>query len=230
MSKSDYVKSGNQAFATQQLTFRNAVGSYAGVLNLTAEQIAAQAADAVYFAYELERGTVLTNSSRQSSTWLTLIRKGGTPPPSGAPVDPTLPETVAAVNPDIEGRFRALVRQIKAHPAYNEAIGLALGIEGPQGSGPDLNQIQPELKLTVAGNKVEVGWGWQGHSSKLDMIEILVNRGAGFTLLTFDSTPGYTDTAPHPATPEKWTYKAIYRKGDEQVGQWSPEVSVTVGG
>ncbi len=49
-------------------------------------------------------------------------------------------------------------------------------------------------------------------------------------LLTHDSTPNDIDTAPFPSAPAKWTYKAIYRVGDTQVGQWSAEVSVTVGG
>jgi hypothetical protein len=49
-------------------------------------------------------------------------------------------------------------------------------------------------------------------------------------MLTYDTTPGYVDTQPFPATPTKWTYKAIYRVGDAQVGQWSNPVSITVGG
>jgi hypothetical protein len=32
-----------------------------------------------------------------------------------------------------------------------------------------------------------------------------------------------------PATPAKWTYRAIYRVNDQRVGQWSPTVSVMVG-
>jgi hypothetical protein len=38
------------------------------------------------------------------------------------------------------------------------------------------------------------------------------------------------DTAPFPAAPTKWTYKAIYRVNDAQVGLWSNPVSITVGG
>jgi hypothetical protein len=52
----------------------------------------------------------------------------------------------------------------------------------------------------------------------------------GFVLLTFDTTPNYTDTTPFPSTPTKWTYRAIYRVGDSRVSQWSKPVSVTVGG
>ncbi len=56
-----------------------------------------------------------------------------------------------------------------------------------------------------------------------------VKRGeADYAPLAFDSTPNYLDTTPLPASPEKWTYKAIFRTGDARVGQWSDEVSITV--
>jgi hypothetical protein len=47
--------------------------------------------------------------------------------------------------------------------------------------------------------------------------------------LTFDTTPGFTDLTPFPATPTKWTYRAIYRLDEAQVGQWSSPVSIMVG-
>jgi hypothetical protein len=122
------------------------------------------------------------------------------------------------------------VRQIKAHPNYTEAIGRALGIEAADQSEPDYATLSPELKATVSGDRVDIGWGWQGHGAHLDMIEIHVDRGSGFTLLTYDTTPGYVDTAPFPPAGAKWTYKAIYRKGDRQIGKWSKEVSVAVPG
>jgi hypothetical protein len=52
--------------------------------------------------------------------------------------------------------------------------------------------------------------------------------GKGYGLLTIDTTPGYTDTQPFPAASVKWTYKAIYRLDDNQVGLWSQPASVTV--
>jgi hypothetical protein len=77
-----------------------------------------------------------------------------------------------------------------------------------------------------------VKWGWGGYAACLDMCEIWVDRGdgKGFILLTYDTTPGYNDTQPFPATPPKWTYKAIYRVDDAQVGLWSNPVTITVGG
>ena len=52
----------------------------------------------------------------------------------------------------------------------------------------------------------------------------------GWVLLAFDTTPGYTDSFMPPAALTKWKYRGIYRVNDQQVGQWSAEQSVTVGG
>ena len=84
----------------------------------------------------------------------------------------------------------------------------------------------------TAQRHVAIGRGWARHSASLALLEIQADRGdgKGFNLLTYDTTPGYNDTAPFPATPVKWTYKAIYRVGDAQVGVWSNPVSITVGG
>jgi hypothetical protein len=88
------------------------------------------------------------------------------------------------------------------------------------------------IKVAVAGNKVELDWGWQGQSQFLDQLEIHVDRGdgKGYVVLTYDTTPGYTDSTPFPATLTKWKYRAIYRVDDQQVGLWSAEASVSVGG
>jgi hypothetical protein len=230
MAKIDYLAQGNAAFAAQQISFMNGVGSYAGVLGLTPAEVAAQAADAEYSVFTGEWQNVLQNAASQAVAWSKIIRDGGSPPPAGAPVAPTLPAAVPAVAPGIEGRFRNLVRKAKAGGGYNAAIGKALSIEGSEQGGADTTTITPEISATLTGGQVRIDWGWQGHGNVLDMIEIQVDRGVGFALLTYDTTPGYIDTTPLPATPVKWTYKAIYRVGDSQVGQWSPEISLSVGG
>ena len=99
-------------------------------------------------------------------------------------------------------------------------------------AGPDLTSIQPLLTALFSGGSVKIGWGWGGNSASLDMLELQVDRGdgKGFVLLAYDTTPNYEDTAPPPAALAKWTYKAIYRVGDAQVGVWSNPASVTVGG
>ena len=170
-------------------------------------------------------------ASQQWTAWKVLVRNGGPLPPTGAPVVPTLPASVTAVAPGIEGRFRKLIQDIKAKPAYNEAIGKALDIEGGVLTPPDLTSIQPEFTVTITGGQVFIGWGWNGCADWVDAIELQVDRGdsKGFALLAQDTTPGYTDTAPFPATPTKWTYRAIFLLEDARVGQWSKPVTVLVG-
>ena len=70
-----------------------------------------------------------------------------------------------------------------------------------------------------------------GCSLYLDLLELQVDRndGKGYVPLAFDPTPDYIDPTPFPATPAKWTYRAIYRVGEVQVGQWSSPVSIMVG-
>ena len=85
------------------------------------------------------------------------------------------------------------------------------------------------VDVTLSGNAVQIGRGWGGNTSFLDMCEIQVDRGTGWALLAFDTTPNYTDTTPMPATPAKWKYRAIYRVGDSKVGVWSNTVEIMVG-
>jgi hypothetical protein len=122
------------------------------------------------------------------------------------------------------------VQLIKASSNYNDTIGEALGIEGSQQTGPDLTTVQPAISAVISGNQVNVKWGWGGNSAYLDICELQVDRGdgKGFGLLAYDTTPGYTDTQPFPTAPATWTYRAIYRVDDSQVGVWSQPASVTV--
>ncbi|MCX6853837.1 MAG: hypothetical protein NTV80_02910 [Verrucomicrobia bacterium] len=64
------------------------------------------------------------------------------------------------------------------------------------------------------------------------MLQIQVDLGdsKGFVDLAYDTTPNYIDTAAHSTALTKWKYRAIYRLEKSQVGLWSAEVSVVVGG
>jgi hypothetical protein len=233
MAKSDYVIQSDDPFAAQLQTFKNSIGSYAATLGVTPAEVTAQAADADYFNYAVACQAVMSNGAQQWTGWKRLSRNGGAPPPGGVPVvPPVFPASVAAVAPGIEARFRALVKRIKAHPNYNESVGEALGIEGPDQVAPDLTTIKPDINAKVTGNQVLIEWGWGKNAAFLDLCEIQVDRNdnKGFVLLAYDSTPNYIDTQSFPSSPAKWTYRAIYRVGDSQVGQWSKPVSVTVGG
>ena len=227
MPKSDYIKKRDADFSAQMNRFKNNIGPHVTTFGLTTAQVTGQAADADYFAYALACQKTCDQCSQQWTAWKDILREGGdagTPPE-----EDVFPTAVPPVAPGIERRFRDLVQIIKKHPAYNRAIGEALGIEGPEQSGPEFSTFKPELKLVMSGGLVMVLWGWLGHASFLDILEIHVDRGSGYQLLTYDTTPDYLDTTPLPATAAKWTYKAIFRVGDQRVGQWSDEVSITVG-
>jgi len=230
--KTNYIQGNANVFSAQLITFKEEIPAYVGVLKLTAEQVIEQAADADYFEYCLKCLDILQKAATQATAWKDLMRDGGTPPPTGAPVAPALPAPVPAVAPGIEARFRALVKLIKANPAYNTAMGQALGIEGSQQTPPDLTTIRPEIDVYINGTDVIVDWGWGGYVNYLDMCELQVDRGdgKGFVPLAFVSTPGYTDSTPFPATPTKWTFRAIYRVNDARVGLWSKLVGLIVGG
>jgi hypothetical protein len=230
MAKSDYIAQNDDQFAAQLQTFKTGIGVYATTLGLSPAQVTAQAADADSFAYVVACQGIMQGVSQQWTAWKNLMRAGGSPPAAGAPMAPVFPPVVAAVALGVEVRFRALVKAIKAHPNYNDAIGQALGIEGAVQTGPDLSTIQPIIDAILSGNAVQIDWGWDGQSAFLDMLELQVDRGSGWALLAFDTTPNYTDTTPLPATPTKWKYRGIYRVGDAQVGVWSNTVEIVVGG
>ncbi|MES2706903.1 MAG: hypothetical protein V4726_09910 [Verrucomicrobiota bacterium] len=166
------------------------------------------------------RNQLASGSSDASSTPVQPPVPATLPPPSGLPYFGML-----------TWLFEEIVRW-KSAEGYNETIGRSLAIIGASQSAPDLTTLQPRLSATASGGSVKITWSWQGWSTFLDLLEITVDRsdGKGFVPLAFDTTPNYEDTAPYPATPVKWSYKAIYRVADHQVGQWSAPISVTVGG
>jgi len=213
--------------------FRNKLPGYVATIPLTAPQGAAGVADARSVIYVIGSWLPAVRDWTKSCTSASAtVQSGDGSTAIALPVfnPPALPTGVALGNNGALDRIFALIQTIKDSPGYTEAIGLDLGIVGSTQTAPDLATVQPTITATVNGPAVDIGWGWGGHSTFLDQCEIQVDRGTGWALLTIDTTPNYTDTTAHPATLTKWKYRAIYRVGDSQVGLWSAEASVTVGG
>lgn len=228
MAKNDYLKHRDEEFSAQLSLFKNNISAYATALGLSLDQVASQAADADYFAYCLAMQDTSQTAAQQWTGWKVLMRRSGKA--GSPPAVVSLPTPVAAVAPGIEKRFRKLVRMVKSHPHYNTATGEALGIEAPNQAAPDAATLKPQLRLKISGTQVIIRWGWQGYRRHLDLIELHVDRGSGYQLLTYDSSPNFTDPTPFPQAAAQWKYKAIYRRKDQRVGQWSDEVSITVVG
>lgn len=236
MAKSDYIPNDDSGKADTFILFRDNITPYLATLELQngavpIAEITQQAADATYFRAVVDFTGTMQQAGQGWTAWKNFERDGG----AGNALNPIVPALPAgfpmAVPAGIVPRFRVLVQKIKAHKNYTEAIGQTLGIEGSEGSGIDFATLKPTLKLRLNGGQVEIPWGWQGYSSDLDSIEIQVDRsdGKGFVMLTIDTTAGYTDTMPFPATATQWSYRSIYRLGDDRVGQWSDETSINVG-
>ena len=149
---------------------------------------------------------------------------------------PALPAAAGgnpAVVPVLTGaldRLFKLVADIKNDNGFTETIGTDLGVIGSTAVGPDMDTVQPVFEVKRSGNHIVIPWDFGGFASFLDMLKIEVNRGQGWQLLTLDSTPGYTDNTPFPATPAEWQYRAIFILDDEEVGQWSAVQKILVGG
>ncbi len=229
MAKQYFLSNSESGKATNFAQFRDNIGPYIATFGLAPADITQQAADATYYSDLLTLAGTMSAAGQQWTAWKALALTGSTG------TEPALPTKPAGFPPAVPAgilpRYLALVKTIKNHKNYTASIGHILGIEGAEQTAPDLSTVQPVLGASVSGGTVKITWGWSGDSAFLDMLELQVDRsdGKNFVPLAFDTTPNYEDTAPQPATVTKWAYRAIYRVGDHQVGQWSAEVSVTVG-
>ncbi len=222
--------------------FFNKLIIHAPALGITQILCAAAVADARWLIYLFGSYQPTQRAWSRSNTDFLKAAQSGTgsaamvlpafvPPP--LPVADPAPGGLPAVVPVLPGalnRIFSLVQTIKESSGYSPTIATDLRIVGTEITGPDLDTIQPGIKVKIVGGKVFIDWGWDGNGAYLDMIQIQVDRGQGWADLTYDTTPGYTDTHPFPAALTTWKYRAIYRVGDEPVGVWSAVVSIVVGG
>src|ERR1051326_3919699 len=136
------------------------------MLGLTPAQITAQAADADYFDYLVQAQSIMQNDAKATTAWRDAVRDGNSA--ATPPVLTPLPAAVPPATPGVESRFRGLAQQVKSNPAYNEAIGTALGIEGVLAVGPDLNSLQPAISAEVTASGVVIDWSFGGNAAFLD--------------------------------------------------------------
>jgi hypothetical protein len=203
--------------------------TYGVALGFSTADNTAAANDAAYARYVHTQQQKLRAASSQWTDWREALFYGGDGTAAAAPAFPGAPANPpVAVPPGLINRLRAIARRVKASPNYSVAIGKAFGVVGAEAATPDPVALQPVLTTTLNGGRVTVGWT----RGSADALELYVDRGdgKGFVFLALDTVPDYVDTAPIPATPAVWKYKAMYRKDDQPIGQWSAVVSVGLGG
>jgi hypothetical protein len=214
--------------------FSNKLPGYASALGLSSGQVTAAVADCGWLHYFLLSWLPDLRAFQKAATSAHVEAQFGTGTatqiiPTFSP--PTPHAGVVAVVPGALNGVFALLKAIKNGDRCAESIAIDLGIAGTDASPRDLSLVQPVISAKVSGSAVDIKWNWQGLRNWLGSCQIMVDRGdgKGFELLCVDTTPNYIDTQPFPDAKTVWTYKAIYRAGDAQVGQWSQTVSVSVG-
>jgi len=226
----DFVKKEDTAFGLQLKHFADKLPTYASVLGITTAEVASAKADADYFNWTLAGQTAYAQRSKDWTAYKDLLRSSGNSAATlgATPVAPVLPTAVPAVSANIEWRFRQMVRRIKGSTSYTEAIGRDLDIIAST-ENADYTNVKPVLKIELVAGQPHIIWKKNG----LDGIEIWKDNGSGnFNLLVFDMRPNHLDNSALPEIGQSivWRYKAIYRKNDQRVGNWSDEISITVMG
>lgn len=127
----------------------------------------------------------------------------------------------------IEARVRAMVRRIKAHPKYTEALGNLIGIVGTEIS-VDLSEAKPVL-TAIDQTAGVVALSFQKNKSEGVNIYCQRENEAEFVFLARHTAPRYTDNRPLliAGKPELRRYSAIFVQKDHEVGLFSDELVVT---
>lgn len=227
MAKAYYVPSDDAGKLAWLTNFNQKFPGYSGALGMGDAEEDSLAADTAYFTYVMQAQAQVAAYAQQWTAYKNAARNGNAPTLGTPPVAPNLGVAPAAVAPGIFQRATALAQRIKTLPGYTDAIGQALGIVGAEQT-VDVSALKPVFTARLEAGQVVLGWTKQG----MDGMEFWVDRGAGFVFLVLDSLPDYADTQPLPAAGQSalWKYKAIYRQGDDRVGQWSDVVSIPVAG
>lgn len=202
--------------------FAGVLGLVAARVGITPEEVETIRADEAYFRFVCNSHRDYTATTKALTIHKNDLREGK---PLGAFPEPVSLSSIPPAVPDAPlDRLRDLCARIKRHPGYTDTIGEQLGILGSE--VPALApSVKPRLTVKIVSGRPVVQWAKNG----LDAVEIEVDRNTGtFVPLGIRVTPRYTDTAPPPPAPALWRYRAIFRKKDETVGDWSEVASVWV--
>ncbi|MBI4712718.1 MAG: hypothetical protein HY762_05390 [Planctomycetes bacterium] len=226
--KRPFIPDGDQAKADFLDNFALKLPIYAAILGVTPAEVTSAANDAAMFNYTMDAHEAFKTHKQNISNYKNALRDGPDSAPGAFPVAPPLAPAPTLVNDGIFTRISNLAVRMKRHPAYKEAMGEDMGIVGDE-QVIDIPNMKPVLNYRLDSGRPLIIWK-KGPAA--DVLDIYVDRkdGLGFVFLATDTQPDYLDTFPVPAgvTTAVWDYKAIYRIGDNTVGQFSEPIQVTV--
>ncbi len=226
---SDFVKQNDLEFIVQLEELRQNLPTYLLILGLLpADQTQANdmAAGMSYIALRN------ANVPGYAQGWTKLRDQvrfgigGNVLQPFPAPPDVSTPPATILI--DIEGKYRTLAGRIKAADGYTPGIGESLGIEAPK-TLPDYSTYKPVFTLELAAGQVLIKW--KKLQSQGVNVYKKIDAGPWFKL-EFDGTPNYLDKSALPPTgvTQQWSYRLRYVKADEEIGEFSIDMTIKVSG
>ena len=197
-------------------------------LGVTASEITTTTNDSILFSFILDKVDVLEKDLSELVAYKNALSKGEiSNTTSPFPIISSIGTVPTLVPSGIFKRAGKIITKIKINTAYTNAIGQDLGIETHAESKSALMN-QPILKIIIKGGKPELSYVKRKYSG----IDIYVDRndGKGYLFLATSVKSKWTDETKLDSTIKaaQWTYKAIYKKGDEQVGNFSNPMSVAI--
>ena len=228
MAKSHFIPRTDKERAAWLKNFSVKFATYALSVGFTAADVTAVAADSAYFNYIIDVLEVFKAEIHERTAYKDILRDGPLGSPLGVlPSIPTLPTAPAAVPAGIFARISGIVKRIKAHPAYSDAIGKDLNIIGAEHKS-SISDLKPLLEISKEGGNIIIKY----KKSKMSGIRLMCKRGdeTEFTMLSIVMQNKFKDTRPNLETgvPEIRKYCAWYIKNDELIGQMSDEVTFLV--
>lgn len=213
--------------------FANKLNTYATKYNVLAAEVTDMQNSALFYEYWFNYALQFAEFNKKLTQYKLEIRDGIAPGATASviPTPPTLAAAPTSVAPGIFKRASSIAIIIKNRTNYTQADGEDLGIEGVEDNTSNAQTeaiTKPSISVRlIQGGKPEIVWT----KGNFDGIDIYVDRGNNqFVFLASDTFPNYTDNAPLPTTGAAlWRYKAIYKYGDEPIGQYSDIVSIAVG-
>ena len=199
----DFVKRSDIDFVAQLNTFKTKLPTYATLFGLTLAQTDAVNADADWLSFVVLRNNGVPGFAQDWTKLKKQVRNGGDGtiiPPFPVAPDVSMPPKTT-IQPDVEGRFRMLVGQLKAHNNWSKAIGEDLGVEAAETSF-DAENYKPEGSAKAVLSDVTIKCKKAG----VDGVAIYskVTTGAAVTI------PGSPSPAPPtPAQASQFTKIAV---------------------
>lgn len=203
MLRKGYVPFADDQFLIWHTTLKGGALTYAATVGLTGTDTAALTADNTDFNTKLNALSVAKAAQKTATDNKNMSR-------------------ITA-----EARARALIKRIKAHPAYTPAIGEAMGIIGPEVTD-DIHTTAPVLTgVDLGGGLVEL----RANRGISEAIALFCKRGdePDFTRLAIALHFPYIDNRPMlvAGKSELREYRAKFMSGDEVVGLFSNELVIS---